>query len=58
MKAYAIQSVQYHTCALPGGHKLPNAATRRYHLEKTVDALLAAAIVLGVVVIALVLVTM
>lgn len=58
MKAYAIQSIQYHTCALPGGQKLPNAATRRYHLEKTVDTLLAAAIMVAVVVIALVLVTM
>ena len=57
MKVCTVNAVQYHICSLPGGKKLPNAASRRYQLEKIVDGLLAAAISLSVVLITIVLVT-
>lgn len=58
MKAHTVDPVAYYTCREPGAHKLPNAATRRYFLEKVVDGLLAAAISLATVVVLVVLVTM
>lgn len=58
MKAHAPTFTAYYTCKHPGGHKLPNAATRQYYMEKLVDGLLAAAITLAAVVITVVLITM
>lgn len=58
MKSQAIRSTAYYACKVPGGNKLPNAATGRYYLEKIVDGILATAITLAVVVIAIVLITM
>lgn len=58
MKTQILHPAVYYTCQIPGGHKLPNAAERRYYLEKIVNGLLAAAITLSVVLITVVLVTM
>ena len=58
MKAQTVDAIRYYSCRLPGAHKLPNAATKRYYLEKLVDSLLAAAITLAAVVVMVVLVTM
>lgn len=58
MKAHTVDPIAYYTCNKPGAHKLPNAATRRYFLERIVDGLLAAAITLAAVVVLVVLVTM
>jgi len=58
MKAQTAAPTAYYACKVPGGHKLPNAATRRYYIEKLVDGLLAAAITLAAIVVLVVLITM
>lgn len=58
MKAQTVNAAAYYTCKVPGGHKLPNAAERRYYAEKLVDTLLAAAITVAVVLVGIVLITM
>lgn len=58
MKVQTVNPAVYYACKIPGGHKLPNAAEKRYYAEKLVDTLLAAAITLAVVVIGIVLITM
>ncbi len=58
MKVQTVNPTAYYACSEPGAHKLPNAATGRYFLEKIVDGLLAAAITLGTVLVLIVLVTM
>lgn len=58
MKAQTVNATAYYACKAPGGHKLPNAAERRFYVEKLVDILLAAAITIAIVVVGIVLVTM
>lgn len=58
MKGQTVSPTVYYACKVPGGHKLPNAAQRRYYAEKLTDTLLAAAITIAIVVIGIVLITM
>lgn len=58
MKMQTVDPTAYYACNESGAHKLPNAATRRYFLEKVIDGLLAAAITLAAVVVLVVLATM
>lgn len=58
MRTHAVNTNTYYACKAPGACRFPNAADRRYFLEKLVDGALAAAITLASIVIVMVLVTM
>ena len=58
MKTNTVSANRYYACKHPGAARYPNAATKRYYLEKLVDGALAAAITLASVIIAMVLITM
>lgn len=58
MRANTVSASRYYACKHPGGTRYPNAASKRYYLEKLVDGALAAAITLAVVIIIMVMVTM
>ena len=51
MKTTAIRSYNYYRSRRPVAARYPNCASRRYMLEKLLDATLAAAITVAVVVI-------
>lgn len=58
MKAHTVSNNQYYACKVPGSQRFPNAAGKRYYLDKIADGALAAAIALAAVVIVIVLLTM
>ena len=58
MKTNTVPTARYYACKHPGAARYPNAASKRYYLEKLVDGALALAITLATVVIALVLLTL
>lgn len=58
MKVNTVPTTRYYACKAPGAARYPNAANKRYYLEKLVDGALALAITLATVVIALVLITL
>ena len=58
MKTNTVPTSRYYACKRPGVARYPNAASKRYYLEKLVDGALAGAITLATVLIALVLITM
>lgn len=58
MKVNTVPTARYYACKHPGAARYPNAASRRYYLEKLVDGALALAITLAAVIIAVVLITL
>ena len=58
MKANTVSTARYYACKQPGAARYPNAASKRYYLEKLVDGALALALTLASVIIALVLITL
>ena len=58
MKINTVPTTRYYACRKPGAARYPNAASKRYYLEKLVDGALTLAITLASVIIALVLITM
>lgn len=49
MKSNTASVNRYYACKHPGGTRYPNAASKRYYLEKLVDGALALAITFAAV---------
>ena len=58
MKTSTVSANKYYVCKHQNACRYPNAASRRYTIEKIVNGVLAAMITLSAVTIAVVLVTM